>query len=124
MLHREGGLLEALPRGRQANDRLGHIATDDAEGDQLAQGHLVFEHQRGTHGDHQDAGYLVNQLDDTRTCGAGHGGLEALINCFQVALFPALLCRNFGALHLDCFKPIENLNGERLGSGLGLSLLA
>ena len=123
-LQGQGGFLEVLPEGGQAQQGAGDKAGQDAEGDQLAQGHFALEHQPRPHPQHQQAGELLEKLAGRAGGGAGEGVAEAGLNLAAVELLPAPAAVQLHPLALHRFHAAEGFHQVALYPGIGLGLVA
>ena len=122
-LQRQRGLLEVLPEVGHPQQRAGDVARQDPEGDQLTQGHLTFEHQRGTNPEDNQTGELLQELTGRSGCCAGDDVAEARLDLSAVELLPAPTAMDLHALALDRLHPAEGFHQMALHAGIRFGLL-
>ena len=117
-------LLDALPDIGEAQQRLGDIAGNDPEGDQLAQGELPSEHHRRPHPEHQQLGEFLQHLARFIERRAGDRFFKGARDVFAVALLPLPAAHHLHVLGLHRLDAGEHLHKMALGVGVFLRRLA
>ena len=114
-VHRECGLLEVLPRLGESQQGAGHIAGEDTEGDQLAEGKLLIDHHVDADPENGDIVEPADQGAGCRGTGGGDRVPEGGGDRVPVPLEPLPSAARLDVLSLDGLDAGQRLDQMRLG---------
>ena len=112
--------LDVLPDAGEAQQGLGDVAGNDAEGDQLPQAQLPLQHHGGAHPKHQQLGELLQHLGGFGEGRAGDRFLEGARDIFAVEVLPFPAADHLNVLGLHRLDASQHFNKVALGAGVFL----